>query len=211
MTGGRCLAAGVVSPGIILPDRVLLAPNVPSWEQLALRDAVRDGLGIAQVAVGIDVKAAAAAEVSWGSLQGVDPAVFLSLGTGVAAALVIGGQVLTGAAEDPSGVNPTRLWRDRQSYLGHSLVGFTPCWIDVASFPSKRHIFYPGSLQVTARCASRGWKTHKTVSVLPSANQRLFFSFRDEFLDGFELENESPEAHSEETIQVDLHMPQAGA
>ncbi len=97
LTGGRCLAAGVVSPGIILPDRVLLAPNVPGWEQLALRDAVRDGLEIAQVAVGTDVKAAAAAEIRWGSLQGVDPAVFLSLGTGVAAALVIGGQVLTGA------------------------------------------------------------------------------------------------------------------
>ncbi len=97
LTGGRCLAAGVVSPGIILPDRVLLAPNVPGWEQLALRDGVRDGLEIAQVAVGTDVKAAAVAEVRWGSLQGIDPAVFLSLGTGVAAALVVGGQVLAGA------------------------------------------------------------------------------------------------------------------
>ena len=28
-TGGRCIAAGAVSRCIILPDRVLLAPNVP--------------------------------------------------------------------------------------------------------------------------------------------------------------------------------------
>jgi glucokinase len=97
LTGGHCLAAGVVSPGIILPDRILLAPNVPGWEQLALREQVSAGLEIAQVAVGTDVKAAAAAEVRWGSLKDVDPGIFLSLGTGVAAALVIGGRVLMGA------------------------------------------------------------------------------------------------------------------
>ena len=97
MTGGRCLAAGVVSPGIILADRVLLAPNVPGWEQLALLERVRAGLGLSHVLAGNDVKAAAAAEVRWGSLRGADPAIFVSLGTGIAAALVIGGQVFSGA------------------------------------------------------------------------------------------------------------------
>lgn len=97
MTGGRCLAAGAVSPGVILPDRVLLAPNVPGWEQLALHDTVRDGLGLQLVAIGNDVKAAANAEVLWGSLQGANPAIFISLGTGVGAALVIDGKVLNGA------------------------------------------------------------------------------------------------------------------
>ena len=96
MTDGRCLAAGAVSPGVILPDRVLLAPNVPGWEQLALHNTVRNGLGLQLVAIGNDVKAAAAAEVLWGSLKGANPAIFLSLGTGVAAALVIDGKVLNG-------------------------------------------------------------------------------------------------------------------
>jgi glucokinase len=95
--GGRCLAAGAVSPGIVLSDQILLAPNVPGWEQLALRDLVRNGLEISQVAVGTDVKAAAMAEVRWGNLQGADPAIFLSLGTGIAVALVINGKVVTGA------------------------------------------------------------------------------------------------------------------
>jgi len=94
---GRCIAAGAVSPGIILPDRILLAPNVPGWEELALLDLVRNRLEISRVAVGTDVKAAAAAEVRWGNLQGADPAIFLSLGTGIAVALVIGGKVVTGA------------------------------------------------------------------------------------------------------------------
>lgn len=97
MAGGRCLAAGAVSPGVILPDRVLLAPNVPGWEQLSLHDTVQDGLGLQLVATGNDVKAAAAAEVRWGSLQGANPAIFLSLGTGVGAALVIDGKILNGA------------------------------------------------------------------------------------------------------------------
>jgi glucokinase len=97
MTDGHCLAVGGVSPGIILPDRVLFAPNIPGWEELALLDMIREGIGIPRVAVGNDVKAAAVAEVRWGSLKEADPAVFLNLGTGIGAALVISGRVHTGA------------------------------------------------------------------------------------------------------------------
>jgi glucokinase len=97
MTGGYCLAAGGVSPGIILPDRILFAPNIPGWEQLALLDMIREDLDIPHVAVGNDVKAAAVAEACWGSLKDADPAIFLSLGTGIGTALIIRGQVFTGA------------------------------------------------------------------------------------------------------------------
>jgi glucokinase len=96
-TGRACGAVGAVSPGIVYPDRVLLAPNVPGWGDLALRDRLRDGLGVARVEVGTDAKAAALAESRWGSLRGADPALFLSLGTGVAAAMVVGGRVVSGA------------------------------------------------------------------------------------------------------------------
>jgi glucokinase len=58
---------------------------------------VRDGLEIQHVAVGTDAKASATAEVRWGNLKGADPAIFLSLGTGVAVALIVGGEVLRGA------------------------------------------------------------------------------------------------------------------
>ena len=44
-----------------------------------------------------DVKAAAQAELRWGSLAGCDPALYLNLGTGLAAAIVAGGQVISGA------------------------------------------------------------------------------------------------------------------
>ncbi|MGV9296964.1 ROK family protein [Amycolatopsis sp. NPDC003676] len=93
----RLAAIGVVSPGIVLPDRILLAPNVPGWEELRLAELVSAAFPAAPVAVGTDAKAAALAEWTWGTLAGADPAVFLSLGTGIAAAVLVGGRLLTGA------------------------------------------------------------------------------------------------------------------
>lgn len=95
--GGRCLAVSAVSPGIVYEDRVSLAPNVPGWEELKLPALLRERFEPARAAVGTDVKAAAVAELRWGSLRGADPAILLILGTGLAAAIVVGGEVLHGA------------------------------------------------------------------------------------------------------------------
>jgi glucokinase len=81
----------------VLEDRVLLAPNVPGWDELRLPALLRERLGIDPVVVATDVKAAALAEVRWGALADADPGVFLNLGTGLAAAVVVGGRVLSGA------------------------------------------------------------------------------------------------------------------
>jgi glucokinase len=94
---GRCLAVGAVSPGIVRADRVLLAPNVPGWGELSLPETVRRTLGVPRVEYGNDVKAAALGEARWGSLRGADPGVLLTLGTGVATGIVVGGAVLGGA------------------------------------------------------------------------------------------------------------------
>ena len=95
--GGHCVAVGVATPGVVHNDGVLLSPNIPGWERVSLRETMRTSLRIPTVVAANDVKAAAMAEVLWGALNKADPAVFLSLGTGIAAAIVIGGQVLTGA------------------------------------------------------------------------------------------------------------------
>jgi len=96
-TQADCIAVGAVSPGIVHHDGVLLAPNVPGWGALALPTALRQGLGVERIELGNDVKAAALAEARWGSLAGADPAILLQLGTGVAAGIVVGGEVLDGA------------------------------------------------------------------------------------------------------------------
>jgi glucokinase len=94
---GRCVAVSAVSPGIVYEDRVALAPNVPGWQELELPALLRDRFDGARSAVGTDVKAAAVAELRWGSLRGADPAILLILGTGIAAAIVAGGSVIQGA------------------------------------------------------------------------------------------------------------------
>jgi glucokinase len=58
---------------------------------------VRDAFPGVPVRLGTDVKAAAAAELRWGALVGCDPGIYLNLGTGLAAAIVAGGTVITGA------------------------------------------------------------------------------------------------------------------
>jgi glucokinase len=92
----RLRAAGVASPGIVLPDRVLLAPNVPGWSDLRLAERFGSRLGV-PIRCENDVKAATLAEVSWGHLAGVDTGLHLNLGTGLAAGVVVGGRVRCGA------------------------------------------------------------------------------------------------------------------
>lgn len=91
------VAVGVVSPGVVGRHSIALAPNVPGWGDLALADAVRAGLGVDTVVVGNDANAATLAELRWGALRGADPALLITIGTGVAAGLAIGGRVVEGA------------------------------------------------------------------------------------------------------------------
>jgi glucokinase len=93
---GRLLASGVASPGIVLRDRVLLAPNVPGWSRLRLQDTFEGALGVPAMCA-TDVKAAALAEARWGHLHGVHTGLHLNLGTGIALGVVVGGAVLPGA------------------------------------------------------------------------------------------------------------------
>ncbi len=94
--GTRLAAVGVSTIGIPLENGVELAPAIPGWGNIALGRSVEAALGV-PVQVATDVKAAATAEARWGSLAGYDPAIYLNLGTGLAAAIVAGGRVLKGS------------------------------------------------------------------------------------------------------------------
>lgn len=94
---GKLVAVGAVSPGVVQDGGILLAPNNPGWETLSLRTELQERLQAATVIVDNDVKAATLAEARLGSLADVSHGIFLSLGTGLAAAAVINGVVLRGA------------------------------------------------------------------------------------------------------------------
>lgn len=84
-------AVGVVSPGIVDENRglVIYSANL-GWRDLPLRDLLSTQLG-APVVTGHDVRAGALAESRWGA--GEPDMVFLPLGTGLAAALIIDGGI----------------------------------------------------------------------------------------------------------------------
>jgi glucokinase len=75
---------------------VELAPAVPGWSGLALGAELRAAFPGSRVTVATDTKAAGEAEARWGALAGCDPALYLNLGTGLAAAVITGGRVLAG-------------------------------------------------------------------------------------------------------------------
>src|SRR6266516_2518165 len=84
--GCELAAVGVSTVGIPFADRV----------DLALGEQLHAAFAGAEIRLATDVKAAARAEARWGALAGCDPAVYLNLGTGLAAAIVVGGKVLAG-------------------------------------------------------------------------------------------------------------------
>jgi glucokinase len=95
--GGRIAAVGVSTMGYTRPTHVELAPNVPGWEGLAIRDELSTAFPGHTIVIGNDVKLAARAEMAWGALRGVQEGVYVNLGTGIAAGIVSGGRLMDGA------------------------------------------------------------------------------------------------------------------
>ena len=95
--GLSVLAAGVVTPGLVDAGTgtIAYASNL-GWRDLDLRSALAGPLGL-PVSVGHDVRAAGRAERHLGAARGADDFVLLQLGTGIAAAVVTGGVLVSGA------------------------------------------------------------------------------------------------------------------
>lgn len=90
------LAVAAVFPGAVHKDRLLIAPNAPMLEGIDLRREFVAAFGDTRVVLDNDVKAGALAEHTWGALRGADQALYLNIGTGLAAAAVIDGEVYRG-------------------------------------------------------------------------------------------------------------------
>lgn len=97
-TGTTPAGIGVATPGVLQDGIVRLAPNIKGWDGLPLAERMREALGLAApLLVATDAKAAARAEYAWGALAGSRCGVFLNLGTGLSAGIVVDGHILHGA------------------------------------------------------------------------------------------------------------------
>ena len=97
--GGKygCAGAGVCIPGLYRAARgTVWAPNIPGWDDYPLRDELRKALGTVPVAIDSDRAACILGETWRGAAQGARDAIFLAVGTGIGAGILVGGRVLRG-------------------------------------------------------------------------------------------------------------------
>lgn len=90
------LGIAAVFPGIVHEGHLLMAPHTPGLEGIDLCGEFATAFGDTAIVLDNDVKAGALAEHAWGALRGADQALYLNIGTGLAAAAIINGEVYRG-------------------------------------------------------------------------------------------------------------------
>ncbi|MGH9020341.1 MAG: ROK family protein, partial [Acidimicrobiales bacterium] len=91
-------SVGVACAGPMRDHGALVSPlNIPSWRDVALRDALADSLGVA-VFVDGDARALALAEGRFGAARGVASYLSMVVSTGVGGGLVLDGRLVDGAS-----------------------------------------------------------------------------------------------------------------
>jgi glucokinase len=97
-TGRLPGAVGVVVPGVVDEDHGVAVRSANlAWRDVPLRSLVADRVGL-PVVLGHDVRAGGLAEATLGAGRGARSTLFVALGTGIAAANVVGGQPQAGAS-----------------------------------------------------------------------------------------------------------------
>jgi glucokinase len=94
--GLEVAGVGVAVPGIVDDEGVGRLSVTMGWRDLPVRQSLAERLG-RPVAVGHDVRSACVAEATFGAAAGAPSALFVPIGTGLAAALVIDGVIHRGA------------------------------------------------------------------------------------------------------------------
>ncbi len=89
---------GVVAPGPLDPQTgvIVFAPNLPGWENVPLRQILRDYFGL-PVSVGNDANLAALGEHRFGAGRGVQNLIYITVSTGIGGGVIADGRMLLGA------------------------------------------------------------------------------------------------------------------
>lgn len=96
----RVSSLGICVPGIAhVKTGSVWAPNIPGWEDYPLLQELESGLENKNIAIKIDSDRACyiLAEVWKGNARGHNDVIFLSVGTGIGAGIIINNQILRGA------------------------------------------------------------------------------------------------------------------
>lgn len=120
---GRLAAIGFGSFGPIDPrpasptfGYVLSTPK-PGWSNTDVLAPLREAFGV-PIGFDLDVNAAALAEARWGAGQGCDPLMYITIGTGIGAGIVLDGRLLHGLLHPEAGHLPLPHDPQRDPFAG---------------------------------------------------------------------------------------------
>lgn len=108
---------GIGTPGIVdETNRIVLggAENIKGWENLNLADRIEAETGL-PVQMGNDANLMGLGETMYGAGQGAQNVVFLTVGTGIGGAVVIGGKLFNGFANPRHRTRPCAPHRQRRT------------------------------------------------------------------------------------------------
>ncbi len=92
---GRIQGVGLGTPGVVTPDEIRLAFNIPGWEHVPARTYLSRELQV-PVFIDNDANVFALAEYVFGAGRGVHSLVAFTIGTGVGGGIVVDGRVYQG-------------------------------------------------------------------------------------------------------------------
>lgn len=95
-------AMGICIPGIVYSKRgTVWAPNIPGWDNFPLHDAIVSGLGRQDIKVCIesDRTCYILGEEWKGAAAGCTDAIYLAVGTGIGAGILLDGHIIHGAGD----------------------------------------------------------------------------------------------------------------
>jgi glucokinase len=127
-------------------------PNLPRWDAVPLRDSLEDKLGL-PVHVEHDGNAGAIAEHRFGAGQGLRNLVFLTMGTGLGAGLIVNGAIYRGSSDLAGEVGHMRIAPD-----GPIAYGKAGSWEAFCSGPGMvrvAHRLYPARWPDTGELDAR--------------------------------------------------------
>jgi glucokinase len=110
---GKVLSIGAAFPGPLDPFAgiIISAPNIAGWENLPIRQILRDRFQV-PVAVGNDANLAAVAEWRFGAGRGHHNLVYLTISTGIGGGVIVEDQLLLGVRGLAAELGHVTVWPD---------------------------------------------------------------------------------------------------
>jgi glucokinase len=138
-------AIGISCGGPLDPDRGIIQspPNLNSWDEVPISSILEAEFGV-PCFLENDANAGALAEFRFGAGRGTKNMIFLTMGTGLGAGLILNGQIYRGASQTAGEIGHVRL--TRTGPIGHGKAGTAEGWASGGGMAQVARAFVEASL-----------------------------------------------------------------